>query len=65
MDLAGTHRTQLLEIENDLVASHFETRGGTARGSVPRVNSTSLSKHQTLNDMSAVDPDRVGGRIDR
>ena len=27
VDLAGTHRTQLLEIENDLIASHVETLG--------------------------------------
>jgi hypothetical protein len=27
VDLAGTHRTHLLEIENDLIASHVETLG--------------------------------------
>lgn len=27
VDMAGTHRTQLLEIENDLIASHAETIG--------------------------------------
>ena len=27
VDLSGTHRTQLLEVENDLIASHVETLG--------------------------------------